>query len=448
MINHKDLQLGQKVLDMAQKAGAQNCRMVLNRSTSDLLDTLNGSIDKVTRCMDCNVTLSIFADGRFGTFSTNDLTDKGLEDFILTAVKMTRMLNPDGCRTLPSPERYFKGPVESCRDILKLHDPQYYNLDGEKRKEMALKAALDMGIAREGFKIISEEGQYGDSEFDSLTMDSQGLVCAHEETSFEYASEITIEAPDGTKQSSYWWTSSPMLKDFKPEGVGEKALRRAVQNIGSAPVESRKCTMVVSRDAASKLVTPLLNALGGYALQQNNSFLTGSLGKKMFSEGLSIIDMPQKEGESGSRLFDSEGIAAVEMPVIENGVVRNYFINTYISNKTGMAPTIEDAIRPVLQPFPERGLTEADILKKCGDGILVTGFNGGNCNSATGDFSYGVEGFCFKDGKLERPVCEMLITGNFLSLWANLLYAGEDARPCMAKLIPTLAFADVDFNGE
>lgn len=448
MIKQEDIQLGQKVLDMAREAGATGCKAVLNRSTSDLLDTLNGELDKVTHCSDCSMTLSIFADGKFGTFSTNDLSDKGLNDFIRTAVQMTRMLNADECRTLPDPKRYFKGPVDASRTRLQLHDPEYYTLDGDQRKELALKAALDINAPREGYSIISEEGQYSDSEFDSLTMDSQGLVCAHEETSFEYASEITIEVPDGTKQSNYWWISSPMLKDFKPEGVGEEALRRAVLNIGSEPVESRKCTMVVSRDVASKLVTPLQNALGGYAIQQNNSFLAGTKGKKMFSDGFTLLDIPVKAGESGSRLFDSEGVAAKEMPIIENGVVKNYFINTYIAGKTGMAPTIEDAIRPVVLPFPEKGLTESDILTKCGEGIFVTGFNGGNCNSATGDFSYGVEGFTFKDGKIDKPVCEMLITGNFLSLWANLLYAGEDARSCMAKLIPTLAFADVDFNGE
>lgn len=448
MISDKDIVLGQKVLKMAADAGADSCKAVLNRSTSDLIDTLNGSLDKVTHCGDCSMTLSIFAEGKFGTFSTNDLSDKGLQNFILTAVQITRLMNPDECRSLPDPERYFKGPVNSSRTRLKLHDTAYYGLDGEKRKKLALDAALDFNAPREGYKLISEEGQYSDSEFDTLTMDSQGLVCAHEETSFEYASEVTIEAPDGSKQSSYWWTSAPMLKDFKPEGVGEKALSRAVMNIGAEPVESRKCTMVVSRDVSSKLVTPLLNALGGYAIQQNNSFLAGTLGKKLFGDGLSIIDMPERQGESGSRLFDSEGVAAREMPVIEKGVVKNYFINTYIAAKTGLKPTIEDAIRPVLMPFPETGLSQDDILAKCGEGILVTGFNGGNCNSATGDFSYGVEGFHFKYGKITRPISEMLITGNFLSLWANLLYAGGDARQCMAKLIPTLAFADVDFNGE
>ncbi len=40
----------------------------------------------------------------------------------------------------------------------------------------------------------------------------------------------------------------------------------------------------------------------------------------------------------------------------------------------------------------------------------------------------------------------MLVTGNFLTLWNNLLAAGCDARACSARQIPTLAFKNVDIS--
>ena len=73
-------------------------------------------------------------------------------------------------------------------------------------------------------------------------------------------------------------------------------------------------------------------------------------------------------------------------------------------------------------------------------------FNGGNSNAATGDFSYGVEGFAFRGGKIVHPVREMVITGNFMELWNNLAGIGCDARTCMSKIIPSLAFTNVDFS--
>ena len=91
-------------------------------------------------------------------------------------------------------------------------------------------------------------------------------------------------------------------------------------------------------------------------------------------------------------------------------------------------------------------IAQRDILDLCGSGILVTDFNGGNCNSATGDFSYGVSGFLFENGKITSPIDSMLITGSMTDLWSNLLAAGSDPVPGMSRQVPTLAFRDVTFN--
>lgn len=445
MISKEELGLAEKCLELSMKEGATHCRVTINKSTSDLLDTLNGEVDKVTHCLDRSLSLSLFIDGKFASFSTNRLDENELAGFVHTSAEITRVLETDACRALPTPDR-------CCQDALSgtemgLYDPEYEQMDSERRKGLALSHCLDLAQPHEGFRIISEEGQYSDSEFDSITIDSNGLFCRHAETSFEYASEVTIEAEDGNKYSNYWWTSSPKLKDFDFDRIGQTALEKAVEQIGSCSTHSGKRTMVVRREMAHRLVTPLLNALGGYSLQQDNSFLMDSLEKEVFSPMLNIVDEPHRKGESGSRLYDSEGVATRTLPIIENGKVKTYFINTYIANKMGLAPTIEDATRPHLLAS-EAGLDEKAILEKCGEGILVTGFNGGNCNSATGDFSYGVEGFEFKDGKIGRPVNEILITGNFVDLWSHLKYAGDDVRKDMSKLIPTLAFDDVDFSGE
>ena len=122
-----------------------------------------------------------------------------------------------------------------------------------------------------------------------------------------------------------------------------------------------------------------------------------------------------------------------------------YFLNTYISAKMGLEPTVEDITRAKLLPIGDCKTLE-DVLQKVQDGILVTGFNGGNSNPATGNFSYGIEGFLIKGGKKVHPVREMLMTGDFLTLWNNLLVTADDARPCQSKLIPTLAFKNVDIS--
>lgn len=219
--------------------------------------------------------------------------------------------------------------------------------------------------------------------------------------------------------------------------------------------------MVVDRSVSSRLASPLFSALNGTAIQQKNSFLDGTLGKKIFSEDLTIMDMARTEGRPGSRLFDTEGVATADRPIIENGSVKMYFINTYIAGKTGMQPTVEGVSRPVIKPFikedalpeKEKGCLSEEfeinlprILRLCGSGIYVTGFNGGNCNPVTGDFSYGIEGFAFCNGKITHPIREMVVTGNIVSLWNSIIAAGSDARECTRWQIPTLAFDKADFS--
>ena len=438
------IRLVQDAIGYALEAGARKVRVTLNRSVENLVATLNGEIDKVTHCEDRSLSFAIFADGRYGSFSTDKLDTRSLRTFLEKAVGIVKMMAPDECRNLPSPERCCTSATTG--NELDLTDATFEDISPEMRRRIALDAAIFGKVGEEGFKLISEEGEYSDSRYQTVIMDSQGLKCLHTEDNFDYGVEVTIEA-DGDKYSGWWWNSSSRLLGLNAAECGREAVRRAASQIGSSPIKSVRTNMVIDNDVASKVVSPILNALNAYSIQQNNSFLNDSLGKSRFGEGLTIIDLPHIPGQTCSKLFDSEGVATYEAPIIEKGVVRQYFVNSYMSAKLGIAPTVEDATRPKVMPWPEKGLTRQDILARCSEGILVTEFNGGNSNSSTGDFSYGVEGFEFRNGRIVRPVSGMLVTGNFITLWNKLIAAGDDARPCMSKLIPTLAFADVDFSG-
>lgn len=439
MIDSKEIALARKCLDSALAKGAQKVRVTLNKNIMDLAGTLNGELDKTSHCLDRSLSINLIVDGRFGSFSTNRIEDT--DSFLDKAIDKVRMLAEDQYRDLPAPERTAKDAPEGTE--LGLYDPRYPDTDAERRIETALKASI-FKTRPEG--LISEEAEYSENVSDTLILDSQGLYCRHTETGFGYGVEMTIEDSRGNKFSDYWWDSSPWRDRLDTGVICPVALERARTQIGPKPVSSGKYNMVIDTEVASRVVSPVLSALSAYSVQQNNSFLTGKVGQKVFPEGLTIIDDCRIPGQSGSRLFDSEGVATSTVPIIQDGVVKQYFINTYMAGKMGMAPTLESAMRPRVVGWPRAGLDRQDILDICGSGILVTGFNGGNSNSSTGDFSYGIEGFAFKDGKITHPVREMLITGNFLTLWNNLIAAGEDARACMSKLIPTLAFSNVDFS--
>ena len=495
----QDKLLTRECLQMALEAGAAKARVSFNSNRMNIVATLDGEVDKVTSCLDRSITLNMYVDGRYGTFSSNKLDRDSLSGFIRKAIGTTRMLAQDGCRDLPAPERTAKDAISG--NELGICDPAWLDVTPEQRIAFALDNSVGVVVPsdasseeyfrpgeRGGWKLISEEGEYSDSEFWNYVVDSQGTEVLHGETSFEFFTELTIEDSTGHKYSGGWWEAAPRLADFHPDNVAQLALEEAVMQIGPKTCRSGKYRAVIDSEVSQKVLNPILNALNAFNIQQKNSFLTDSIGKRVFPVGLDIMDMPRIPGEACSKMFDSE--ATANHYIVKDGVVQEYFVNTYMANKLGIAPTVEDATRPYIPAFlagsaspggmppsamleggaqpagwegcrprrhrfgealPARNATvlqtRREIIEACGDGILITDFCGGNSNPATGDFSYAIQGYRFKNGKIVHPVREMLITGNIVDLWSRLLAAGTDIRRCRAKLTPTLAFDAVDFSG-
>ncbi len=508
MLETEEKILTRECLQMALDAGASKARASLSKNVMNIVSTLDGEVDKITSCLDRSITLNLFVDGRYGTFSTNKLDADSLRSFIGRAVGTTRMLAEDAFRDLPSTGRTAKDAADG--NELGICDPEWNSVTPEQRIAYALENSVSrqagrapltkfferascVAVARQrsnsgpgesgGWELVSEEGEYSDSEYWNYVVDTQGTEVLHAETSFEFFTELTIQDSRGRKYSGGWWEAAPLLKDFHPEKVAPAALEEAVMQIGPRRCRSGKYRAVIDSEVSQKVLNPILNALNAFNIQQKNSFLTDALGKQVFPAGLDIMDMPRIPGEACGRMFDSEGVATSNHYIVKDGVVQEFFVNTYMANKLGVAPTIEDATRPVILPFlagsatpnrcrqsrhpsqpagwapPSNGAeggtppgmalpaNKNDIMAYFGDGILITDFCGGNSNPATGDFSYAIQGYRFKDGKIVHPVREMLITGNIVDLWSRLLAAGSDARRCRAKLTPTLAFDDVDFSG-
>lgn len=455
MIEIHEIEIARHCISFACANGADSVRVNLNKSSIDGCNMLNGELDKVTHAADRSIYLYLYVDGRYGTFSTNMLEKEKLEDFIIKAIDMVRMLGEDACRSLPDPSRTEKD-ARTGRE-LSLYDEALEQSDSGSRLTRANAMSIwkdENAKLSEDYTIISEECEYSESYDDSLTIDSQGFEGRHTESAFSFFAEVTIQDKEGNRYSGYWWDTSCRNTIEDPSECSRKALQKAIAQIGPQPRRSGRTRMVVDSSVASRLIAPVLNALNGSALQQKMSFLDGTLGKKIFSEGMNLMDLPRTAGRNGSRMYDSEGVSTKDAPVIKDGVVCQYFINTYNAAKMGIEPTVEDASRPCLMPYmkgkelaeTENCVSLKDILQYCRNGILVTGFNGGNSNPVTGDFSFGIEGFAFSKGKITHPVREMLITGNLTELWNSLIAAGTDARESSRWQIPSIAFENVSFS--
>lgn len=556
-ISGAEREIADKSVQMALDAGASAVMVSLDKAKTEIYALLDGEIDNIRQTGDRSLTFNIYADGKYGTFSTNRFEEDSLRDFLCKAVETVRMLVADPFRGLPDKKDLATDAVNG--DEMGLCWYGYDSVSRDEKLEMARRVSVfgefSAPSSDRNWRVVSEEVEYNNTLSDTYLTSSDGCRCRQTETSFEVSSQVTVEDNDGNKYTGLWWDYDVSPEKVLTSECGRKAVEMAVMQIAPVNADKGKYTMVVSRLVSGRLLQPVLNALSSLSVYQKSSFLVDALGKQVFSKGLNVMDMPLEKGKSGAILFETDGRACRNREIITDGVVKENFTSIYMSRKLGIPPTSSCPNRPVLLPFVseellagerggghcdvsgagldgsglggdcgevsgdvfgavsggergaelgavnggergvelgaasgdgrgvERGevsgsglggdcggvsgaglgavngdgrglkadlfvneIAQKDILDLCGSGILVTDFNGGNCNSATGDFSYGVSGFLFENGKITSPIDSMLITGNMTDLWSNLLAAGSDPVPGMSRQVPTLAFRDVTFN--
>lgn len=443
--NKFEINQAKKAIEIALKNGVSAARVTLNIGIQNSFSVLDGNLENLQNANDRSLYIQIITNSKYGAYSTNQLDTNNLEKFLKTAIQATNFLAPDKYRSLPPKEICFFGKELD----LEQYDKTILELSPEAKKEIPFIVMEE--LYKKDKKLISATTEYGDMLDYQYILDSQGFEGDNLQSNFTISAECTVKGKKGSKSEGWWYESSMHYADFKYKGCGTTALQRALEKINPQNIKSGSFNMVVENTCASRLVSPIFSALNGSNIQQKNSFLLNKLGEKVFTDKLTIKDNPHLKRMSGSRLFDGEGIATKEMDIISKGRINTYYINTYFSNKMGVAPTIESPSVPYFsREMMGKGIQDLsgrEMMKIMGKGIFVTGFNGGNCNGLSGDFSYGIEGFYFENGEILFPINEMNISGNIISLWSNLALIGNDARNCTRWQIPSLAFENVNFTG-
>jgi PmbA protein len=434
--NHK--RLAKWALDYCLQQGCQAVRITMYSGSNTDFDVRDKKLDKLQQSTENQLTIYIYVADRFGSFSTNRLEQEEVGQFIEQAVESVCYLAPDPFRRLPDASRYYRG---GCPD-LRLYDSRLENLEPDEKLQLAHDAADEI-LGTDG-RILSVESNYSDGDSFHYIIDSNGFEGEIANSYFSVSVSVSVKGEGEARPESFWYDQSLTFDRLVKKGIGLIALHRTLQKLGQQKVASGTYRLLVDNLNVGRLLGPVLSALNGGALQQNNSFLLNKLGEQVLSEKVTLLDDPHLPGSFGARYFDNEGVATKKRLVFNKGVLETYFFDTYYALKMGVEPTIS-GISHLVMELGLRSMKEMiPIIEK---GILVTGFNGGNCNSSSGGFSFGIEGFLIENGKLSQPVSEMNITGNMLTLWKNLEEVGNDPMLNNAFQIPSLLFNDVNFSG-
>ena len=430
-----------QAVEAALGGGAQGAMARVERARGVTLKWRDGAVESVQESTSRGLVTRLFCAGRYSVNRTCDLAPAALQGFVASALQMTRLLEPDADRRLPDPALTFKGP----EPVLGIHDAGHDELELDERHRWMREAGEAARAVPGAERIISVSCGASDEHAERVQVHSDGFSGRAIETSYGLWASVTVRDDDGGRPMA-WCEAASRLHDGlgEPARVGAEAARRALALVGSRKGPTGRFTMIVENRAVASLLNHLIAPLQGQALFQERSFLAGRLGTPVASPLLSLYDDPGLFGGFGSRAFDAEGLAATRRPLIEGGLLRSYLLDTYYARKLGQAPTSGSTSNLI---FGAGDLDLDGLLAKAGEGLLVTGFLGGNANPTTGDFSLGLRGFLIEGGRRGGPVSEMNVSGNQLQLWKRLSAVGADPYAYAAARTPSLVFDDVQISG-
>jgi PmbA protein len=434
-------EIARDAVRLGRSKGAQEVAAVAYRDREVQVDWRDAKLEKISEATTRGVSLQLYVDGRYAQVTTSDLRPDALERFVEDAVAMTRTLAKDPFRSLPEPGLYHG---QSDADLA-LEDAGYDRVGASDRKRAAAAIEAAARTVPGHDAILSVTSGFSDSLSESFRVHSNGFEGDQRKTEYWMSCSVSVKDADDRRPEDWDQAGSRVFAELpSPEGIGRSAAERALARRGAQKTKSAPMTMVVDARVAGRLVGYLGGALTGGALQQKRSFLEGKLGSAIASPRLTLADDPLLPRGFGSRRFDGEGIAARRLPIIEAGVLRAYYIDTYYGKKLKMAPTTARYSNVTFAGGPK---SQAELCADARDGILVTSFLGGNSNSTTGDYSVGVRGFIIRAGRLAEPVGEMNVSGNLLELWKRLVAVGNDPYAYSSVRAPTLMFEKVMFAG-
>ena len=413
-------------------------KLVLLENNEDNIILRDTKVEKMLRATSLSLAINLYLDGRDGFFYTNDLRQESVEAFIKQAYETTRLLEPDESRTLSDPERYYKGGGPDLMNF----DASLSEMAPEDKLRLLLETASEVEGADK--RVISMQTRYMDRGHQAHYLISNGFDGFEQSSYCTLTSIISVEGEGGQHPMDGWGETRLFFGQMPRKGIAPTALSRTLRKIGQRPAPSGKYRMILESPCAGNFLQPLLNAMNGQALQQKTSFLMDKLGEQVVSPLVNIIDDPLIPGTRGAALFDFDGVATKRRELFTDGRLRTFFIDTQTSKKLGMKPTTQ-GVHHLIMKQGEESLDEA--IADSNRAILVTDFNGGNCDPATGNFSYGIEGFLIEQGVITQPISGMNITGNMLDVWKRLSLVCNDADPWETELIPSIAFEDVSFGG-
>ncbi len=432
-----------ELIDRAVQAGADAADAVVVRGRSSSVSVRLGKVEGTEASESDDFSLRVFVGRRVASVSANPGFD--LKVLAERAVAMAKASPEDPYATLAD-----KADLARDWPDLELFDPT--EVSAEQLAEAAL-AAEAAALAVPG--ITNSGGSGASAGMGGLVLaTSHGFSGAYSASRF--GRSVSVIAGEGTKmERDYDFDSCLYFADLRDAGdIGREAAARAVRRLNPRQVPTAKnVTVVYDPRVARGIAGHIAGAINGGAVARKTSFLRDRMGQQVLKAGLSVTDDPLIVRGSSSRPFDGEGVRGQRLTMIEDGVLKHWFLSTSTANELGLKTNGRGvrggtAVNPAstnlaLEPGD---ISPEDLIRSVGTGFYVTELIGQGVNMVTGEYSRGASGYWIENGELTFPVSEVTIASNLVDMFLRITPASDIDRS-FGVAAPTLAIEGMTLAG-
>lgn len=424
------------LLDKARTHGADTADAVVAGGVSEEVSVRLGKLESIERSEDRNIGLRVFVDGRNAIISTASVDAESIDELAARAVAMARLAPQD--------------PYAGCADahLLATDIPDLDLMDRTVPSSDTLKdLAFAVEDAAQSVKgITNSEGgnaSYGTSAVMLAT--TNGFSASYERSGYGI-STVALAEHDGKMERDYDYSSAVHFEDLKsPEDIGLRAASRTLSRLDARKVKTGDFPVIYDQRVSSSISGHLASAINGASIARGTSFLKDRMGEQITNAAITMTDDPLRPRGAGSSAFDGEGLARRQRIMIENGILKGWFLDLASARQLGLEPTGNASRGTGSPPSPSTSnwiMTAGDVsrdelIADINEGFLVTELIGSSVSLITGDYSRGASGFWIENGKIAYPVTEGTIAGNLKDMLMTITPA-DDLDFTRSNITPSL----------
>jgi len=414
-------QLARDVLSFAKQAGGSDAAVEISEGSGLSISVRRGKIETIEQNKDKGMGVTVYIGQKRGNASTSDFSPAALRATVDAAYNIARFTAEDDCAGLADADMLEMAP----RDLRLCYPWAVTTEEAVALAQRAENAAFDVDpriTNSEGASVHAQQSHF-------VAANSRGFIGGYP-FSRHTLSVAPIAGKGAKMQRDDWYTSVRNAKDMaSPEKVGRYAAERALARLNARKLDTRTCPVLFEAPLAAGLLGSFVQAVSGGSLYRKSSFLLDSLGQEIFQPHIQILEDPHQVGGVGSAPFDEEGVRTQRRLVVENGIVKGYFLSSYSARKLGMKTTGNAGGShnlTISSTHTKKGDDFAGMIRKMGRGLLVTELMGQGTNYVTGDYSRGASGFWVENGVIQYPVEEITIAGNMKDMFRQIVAVGND----------------------